>query len=250
MNGLQLAAAVREMKIDAPILLITGYAEMATSTERDPEIDRWIVAQAVHHPRDADDDGPSAPAAKALIRWRDIADAAAELSDDRIRAAAPGLGVRAAARGSHWHKESGGAEEASPLPLREGDGGTGRSAWNGGDTLASPLPGPWSALRGPNPQREGQDLSARGRLIPMPMGVATASAMLGRRHDPGGRQARVSGSRRPARAAPRVPHPARPLPCGLHLELHGTHRPARIPKRGPRGPGLLARLLHPPAGVG
>jgi signal transduction histidine kinase/CheY-like chemotaxis protein len=37
MNGLQLAAAVREMKIDAPILLITGYAEMATSTERDPE---------------------------------------------------------------------------------------------------------------------------------------------------------------------------------------------------------------------
>ena len=38
MNGLQLAAAVREMKIDAPILLITGYAEMATSTERDPEL--------------------------------------------------------------------------------------------------------------------------------------------------------------------------------------------------------------------
>jgi signal transduction histidine kinase/CheY-like chemotaxis protein len=37
MNGLQLAAAVREMKIDAPILLITGYAEMATSAERDPE---------------------------------------------------------------------------------------------------------------------------------------------------------------------------------------------------------------------
>jgi len=37
MNGLELAAAVRALAIDAPILLITGYAEMAASAERDPD---------------------------------------------------------------------------------------------------------------------------------------------------------------------------------------------------------------------